>query len=246
MKALAFLFSILLMAESAFAAIQVPIGMNRSDRQEALRILGFGTSNKILSDPYPLGGYQGFEIGVSAENLPVEDLGRLGSTIAVPQRDITYPKISIGKGLFENFDAFIQFIPYTQRLDQTQFGGTLRWGFYQAKYLPLTLSVLGHFNNANINNQITTRTFGVDLVGGINADTVALYVGAGPVQSRGRFIGGTIGTNSITDTGNLEIESVEGVHTMIGANIRVANLFLAAQVDRYETTTYSGKLGIRF
>jgi hypothetical protein len=234
---------ILICANSALAGVQIPNGLDRTDRQEAIRILGFGTSSKILTDPYPLGGYAGFEVGIQIENLPAEDLGRLGNTITTPQQDITYPKLTFGKGLFNNIDAFIHFVPYTQKLDQSQFGGTVRWGFFQAKYLPITLSTLVHFNNANINNQVTTRTFGLDLVGGINADNVALYVGAGPIQSRGRFVGGA---NGVTDTGNVEVENVNGVHSVIGANVHVASLFVALQIDRYENTTYSGKVGIRF
>jgi hypothetical protein len=242
MKFVALILAILF-SNLSFAGVEIPNGMTVSDRQEAVRILGFGTSSKILSDPYPLGGFQGFEVGLAIENLPAEDLGRLGNTVTNPQKDVTYPKISIGKGLYENVDAFVNFIPYTQKLDQTQYGAMVRWGFYQAKYLPLTLATTLHFNNANLNNQITTRTVGMDLVGGINADTVALYIGIGPIQSRGRFIGGTSG---VTDTGKLEMETVNGMHTMIGANVRVSSLFLALEIDRYENTTYSGKVGVRF
>ncbi len=239
----AFSLFIILISRFAIAGVEIPNGMTSSDRQEAVRILGFGTSSKILSDPYPLGGFQGFEVGLAVENLPAEDLGRLGNTVSNPQKDVTYPKISIGKGLYENVDAFVNFIPYTQKLDQTQYGGIVRWGFYQAKYLPLTLSTMAHFNNANLNNQITTRTVGMDLIGGINADSVALYIGIGPIQSRGRFIGGG---SSVTDTGQLEMETVNGIHTMIGANVRLSSLFIAMQIDRYENTTYSGKVGVRF
>jgi hypothetical protein len=234
---------VILFSQLAFAGVEIPNGMTTNDRQEAVRILGFGTSSKILSDPYPLGGFQGFEVGLALENLPAEDLGRLGNTVTNPQKDVTYPKISIGKGLYDNVDAFVNFIPYTQKLDQTQYGAIVRWGFYQAKYLPLTLATALHFNNANLNNQITTRTFGMDIIGGINADSVALYVGIGPIQSRGRFIGGASG---VTDTGQLEMETVDGMHTMIGANVRVSSLFIALQIDRYENTTYSGKVGVRF
>lgn len=237
-----FIFSFVF-SYSAFAGVQVPRGMDQADREEAVRILGFGTSIKILSNPYPLGGYKGFEVGIQVENIPSEDLGKLGNTINDPQKEITYPKLAIGKGLYNNVDAFVQFVPYTQKLDQSQYGATLRWGFYQAKYLPLTISAAAHLNHANVNNQVSTRSYGLDIVGGINVESVSLYAGAGPIQARGRFIGGT---ESVTDTGNLETETVRGLHTLIGATVHVSTLFIALQIDRYETTTYSGKLGMRF
>lgn len=239
----AFLLLTICLATIANAGVEIPTGMDNDDREAAVRILGFGTSSKILSDPYPLGGYHGLEIGLTIENLPAEDLGQLGNTVANPQKDVTYPKISIGKGLFEHVDAFVNFIPYTQKLDQTQYGGIIRWGLYQAKYLPITISGSLNFNNANLNNQISTRTVGVDIVGGINADLAALYVGVGPIQSRGRFIGGASG---VTDTGATEVATVNGIHTMLGANVRFATMFVAMQIDKYENTTYSGKLGVRF
>lgn len=235
---IAFFFS-----TQSMAKVEIPTGLTRADRQETVRILGFATASKILSDPYPLGGYQGLELGMSVENIPVEDLGRLGNTLAAPQKDIAYPKFTIGKGLYDNLDFFVHFIPYSEKTEITQYGGLLRWGAYQAKFLPLNLSVLVNFNNANFSNVLTTRTIGVDLIGGINVDTVALFVGGGPVQSRGRFVGGAQG---LTDSGTLESESVEGFHTVIGANVQISRAFVSAQIDRYMTTVYSAKLGLRF
>lgn len=242
MKALASvaLCLILFSPLTTLGAIQLPKSLNASDRQEALRIIGFGTASKVLSDPYPLGGYSGFEVGFSLENVPAEDLGRLGGRLTSPQQDVSLPKFSVGKGLYNNVDFFIQFTPYTRQDELSQFGGILRWGFYQAAFLPLSLSVLTHVNTNNIGNQMTTNSIGADVIGGINVENVALFAGAGMLESTGTFVG------SITSSGSLERETVNGVHTVIGANIRFSRIFLSIQIDRYTLPVFSGKLGVRF
>jgi hypothetical protein len=228
---------------SASAAIQIPHSLNQSEREETLRIVGFGTASKILSDPYPLGGYAGFEAGVSVETLPTEDIGRMGAKLATPQQDVSYPKFTIGKGLYNNLDIFFHFIPYNQMSELSQWGGLVRWGFYQATFSPLSASILVHMNNANISNLVTTRALGTDLIGGINVKSVSLYAGIGYLQSWGTFLGGPSG---VTDTGSLETASVAGLHTLVGLNLHIADFFLAAELDRYTQSVLSGKFGVRF
>ena len=225
------------------ASLQLPQNMNSGDRQEALRIVGFGTAAKTLTDPYALGGYNGLELGISFETLPTEDLGRHGNKLPTPQSDVTIPKFTIGKGLYSNLDFFIHFIPYNPRTEISQYGGIVRWGFFEASSIPLSGSLVGHINTGNINNQMTTRTFGLDLVGGINVNEVALYAGAGVMQSVGTFVGGPTG---VTDSQRQETEGVGTVHTMVGGTFRLKGFFLAAQLDRYSQSVISGKLGYRF
>lgn len=230
-------------AARAEAALQIPQNMNSGDRQEALRIIGLGTAAKTLSDPYSLGGYNGLEFGLSIETIPTEDLARLGNRLVSPQADISIPKFTIGKGLYSNLDFFIHFIPYNQRTELSQYGGIIRWGFFEAQSLPLSASLLAHMNTGNINNQILTRSFGVDLIGGINVNEVALYAGAGLTHATGTFVGGASG---ITDSSRQETEGVSALHTVVGASIRVKQIFIAAQMDRYSQSVLSGKIGFRF
>ena len=241
----AFILAILIGTGSlASAAILIPQNLSSSDRVAVLRIIGMGTSAKILSDPYPLGGYDGFEAGVSVESLPTDDLGRLGAHLSSPQQDVSYPKVTLGKGLYNNIDVFVQFTPYNRQDELSQFSGIVRWGFYQAQFLPLSASILVHANNGNVGNVMTTRSYGVDLIGGMNVTNVALFGGAGYVESTGTFAGGASG---ITDSGRLETETVGGLHTVVGANIRILeNGFFALQIDRYTVPVFSAKLGVRF
>ncbi|HVK60537.1 MAG TPA: hypothetical protein VM432_03255, partial [Bdellovibrionales bacterium] len=150
---------VLFFSGTAMAKVLIPTNLNQTDREDALRILGFGTSSKILSNPYPMGGYPGFEIGVSVESLPTDDLGRLGDGLETPQQDVSYAKISIGKGLYHGFDVFFQFSPFNQKDGLSQYGGILRWCFFEAESFPLSLSALVHYNSANFDNLVITRSY---------------------------------------------------------------------------------------
>lgn len=234
---------VLLILGHAEAAIQIPKKLDHEARVETLKIVGFGTASKILSDPYPLGGFSGLEVGLALENMPTEQLSRLGAGLTTPQQDITYSKFTIGKGLYNNLDLFFQFTPYNRQDELSQFGGIMRWGFYQATFTPASLSLLANINYGNVSNVLTTNSYGIDLVGGFNFDDLAFYAGLGTIQATGTFAGGGTG---ITDSGNLENEIVAGTHSLIGVNLRISQGFLAVEVDRYTVTVASLKAGARF
>jgi hypothetical protein len=234
----AFLFS-----ASASAGIIIPTNLKQADRQQALRIVGFGTSSKILSDPYPLGGYSGFELGLEVENLPTDEIGQLGDKLSQPQQDISFPKLTLGKGLFDNFDFYLQFTPYNRQDELSLYGGLLRWGFYQGSLFPVNASILVHYDAGNFSNVMTTQCYGAELISGINVDNVAFYAGLGYLQATGTFVGGA---NGVTSTGQLESESVSGPYSTIGANVRYKTAFFSVELDRYTVAVFSGKIGLRF
>lgn len=239
------LFLLVLLASCiSHAALQIPSGLSHDDRQQALRIIGLGMGEKLLSDPYPLGGYSGFEVGLSVENLPTDTIARLGNKLTTPQEDVTYPKITIGKGVYNNLDFFIQFTPYRRSDELTQFGGLVRWGFYQGQLFPFSTSLLLHANSTNVSNLVSSRTYGADLMAGVSVGTVSIFAGGGFMQSNGNFTGGASG---VTDTSSIENETVSGLHTFVGANLRLfEKAFLAVQLDRTEVPVVSGKFGFRF
>lgn len=241
-RSLVFVLTIL-SSLAAHAAIQLPKNLSHDDRLKVLEIVGFGSSSKILSDPYPLGGYAGFEVGFAVENLPAEDIGRLGDELPAPQRDITISKLTFGKGLYNNFDIFFHFTPHMRPDEVVQYGGMIRWGFYQASDKPISLATLLHVNTVNFSNQLMTHTYGIDLIGGVTVEGLALFAGIGAIEASGRFLGGSAG---VTDSGAVENEFTTGAHTVVGADIRFRNAFVALQIDRYKLPVFSGKLGYRF
>jgi hypothetical protein len=151
--------------------------------------------------------------------------------------------LTLGKGLYNNVDGFIQFGLSGTAENISNYGGQLRWGFYQAEYVPAFLSLVLSGSTTNFQNLIITNNQALDLVTGINVDDVTLYLGTGQMRVQGTFVGGASG---ITDTSETLRESISGNHFLAGVNLKFSKVFLAMQIDRYTQANYSAKLGFRF
>jgi len=138
----------------------------------------------------------------------------------------------------------LQFIPMPQEETISGFGGQVRWGFYQASFMPANLSVVVHASSTNFYNLLGADTTGFDMVASVNMKDVSLFFGAGQAHSRGTFIGSA--DDGITVENKTERTSVSSPHTVFGISIKMSNVFLALEVDRYVQSTYAGKLGVRF
>jgi len=245
--------------------LEIPKGLSSSDRKEVVRTLGLNSANKVLSNPYPLGGYSGFEVGYSVEFVNVRDMRRLGCAPGSPgcantslsdETEWRYSRLTVGKGLYSDVDVFFSFIPPTDEVTVSDYGAAARWSFYQARFLPINLAALVHFNQLNFNDTFMNRNLGAELMVGVNVDNFAVYFGGGLVEAQGTFIASSVGcredctvdggdsdvdrsTNTVTDT-------VQETHTVVGLSMHFENLFAAAQVDRYRDAVYSMKIGLRF
>ncbi|MCB0350163.1 MAG: hypothetical protein KDD38_03205 [Bdellovibrionales bacterium] len=245
----AILLQALLLASSGLA-IEIPANLSRPDLDEVVQILGFNTGTKFLSNPYPLGGYSGFEVGLSTEFVNSTDLSRLGAGTP-KQSSFQYNRISFGKGLYNNTDLFLQFIPFSSSNEISEYGGLFKWNFYQARYLPFSISFLGHYSTINIQDSFINESLGYDLLGGINLSSFALYFGAGEQKARSTFARNVLDTgdpnisSGMNSTGTFVTRATQ-IHSFVGLHVNVANVFLAAQIDRYEQPVYSAKLGLRF
>lgn len=236
--------TLLLFGAAAQAEVNIPPNLTASDREEALRILGLGISGKLLTNPYPLGGYSGFEFGLAIESVPVEEISRLGSKLSAnqqPAKTFNYPKFAIGKGLYKDIDVFLHFIPYNQNTNLADYGGLVRWCFYQAAFLPASFSLIVHGNNSNVGNLIFTQSAGAELATGINVGDLALYVGAGRVFVTGRFV-----KSLNPGASQEETATVSSFHSFFGGTLDFEPIFVALQIDQFTQTTFSGKLGLRF
>jgi hypothetical protein len=237
-----FLFSL-----DSQARIEFPSGLSSKDRQSIMQILGFGSATKVLSNPYPLGGYLGIEVGFTSDVIETSQISNLGNK-AKSKDQVSFTSLSFGKGLYQNVDIFLQFTPFTESDAITAFGGHLRYGFFEASYLPIHLSLVLHGNSVNFQNQFVSDCFGSALIGGISVKDVTLYVGLGFATTYGNFIGlgGTDSQGNLINSNESVKESIFGFHRLAGLHINFSDLFMALQIDRYVEPTYSAKLGLRF
>ena len=229
-------------AFQAKAATAIPQNLSASDRTRVLQIIGYGSGAKILDDPYPLGGYSGVEIGLAVEIIPTEELASLGNTTN-SHGNISYETLTFSKGLFYNVDVMVYFSPFVSGDPVSNYGGTLRWGFYEASFFPLTLTALVYAGGMNYGNELNVNTMGADLIATLNISHLALYVGGGQLQAQGTFIGGPDG---VTDTGDTLKTNIRSTHTVAGLSFSLGQAFAAVELNHCTDANYSGKLGFRF
>ncbi|MBX7231749.1 MAG: hypothetical protein K1X29_06660 [Bdellovibrionales bacterium] len=242
-------------------ALTLPKQLNHSDREQITRQLGLNTSTKLLSNPFPLGGYSGFEIGLSAEFIDIHKIAKLGCSPATSgcpntwngEEELVLPRLIIGKGLYENVDIFMHFTPQIAQIDFSSFGGSLRYSFFEAKFFPANISLVLNAHNISFSNEFQCLTLGADLVSGIYVDNISFYLGGGILQAKGTFLASS-GANATVDNSDPEvniatqtvIHKMTQFHMYVGTTYHLNDLFIAAQMDRYPEETYSARLGFRF
>lgn len=215
--------------------------MDRTKMKSLLQVMGPATSSTLLSSPYPLGGWEGFEIGLSKHYLPISYLSELDPALS-EQKDYDYPLITVGKGLFHNIDLFLSIIPIINIESLNYFNTQLRYQFWKSQNNVFHLSGLLFAGTSTINNHLNMQNYGFDVVGTVILDRVSIFLGLGRLLNTGRFIGGS---NGVTESQNTETERLSLPHQLIGIEWPFGRFFLAAEVDRYIIPHYSVKLGYR-
>lgn len=242
-------------------AISIPRQLTHENRLEVVKMLGVQTSTKLLSNPYPLGGYSGFEMGLSLEVIDTTNLAKLGCTVGSPgcpntgegDQELRLARLMIGKGLFKNVDLFVHFAPTSSDSSMTSYGGALRYSFYEGKFIPGNLSLVASADQLNFRDEFVATTLSADLVAGIFLNDFSFYLGFGQVQSTGTFLAGS-GSDATVDPGDPDVspatntahETVSQSHSYLGMTIHFSDFFLAGQLDRYQEPAYSLRLGMRF
>lgn len=235
-----FLFIFIITIAGSFSyAFTIP-KLNRQDLVPAIQILGFGTADRFLSNPLPLGGYTGFEVGYTYEIIDVQDIAFLGVGTTDQKDDLAFSRLTVAKGLFNNVDASFQFTPFTQSVRISEYGAGLKWNFYQATFVPFSLSALANYSSANIEDLYSNESIVLDLMGGVNVDSFALYFGGGKIDARSKFASAIL--NYTADSAR---ESAKSSHSFLGVHFEVSTFFVAAEIDRYVDPVYSLKLGYR-
>jgi hypothetical protein len=234
-----FIFTSLLFFPQAHGVLSIPSGLTDGEQELVLQILGFGTSFRPVDNPYPLGGYSGVEVGLGLSNISTGDIGYFGNKSAV-DRNVLYPQVSLGKGIFDSIDLFFNVSPYNENTGIGLYSGAVRWGFFQATFVPACFSLLVHGTHTNFNNLFISQAYGVDLISGVNVDPFSFYVGAGTLYGMAQF------DQSITVDHTKTNHVGRSFHTILGVNIALNEIFLAVEVDSYSSTVATGKVGVRF
>lgn len=236
------IFKILFFVGLAQAKLILPSNLNHSDREKALVTLGSGTINKVLANPYPLGGYSGVEFGVSYDIIPSSSLKNLGSK---PQTDeeMSYFNLYIAKGLYYNVDFFVNFSPAFQDSEVSGYGGGMRWMFIEGAYVPVSLSTILAVNATSFQNRINVNTQSADLIATIALEKLRLYFGGGTAKFSGSFVGGASG---VTDSGSTEDESLVRPRVLFGFSVQLSPWFVAFETSRSEEVGLGLRLGTRF
>ena len=164
--------SLLFFSLSAFA-LKLPNQLNADEREQFTHIFGLTTSPKLLSNPYPLGGFSGFEFGLSIEYINIEELTDLDPT-AINKDFYSFSRLSFSKGVYHNFDFQLSFTPFIGQNEMQEFGGSLKWSFYQANFTKGKLMVA-------LNPRVALAVFGDQPYTRINMDEVRKLKG-GPAR----------------------------------------------------------------
>lgn len=229
---------LMLISFSSYAGL-VSGNLSDTDRKDVVRTLGYGSSLKTLGDPYPLGGFSGFELGIAVESIPTEDFTNYGDGTAGGKL-LTYPVVSLGKGLYENVDLFVHFSMFGPENRVGVYGGLVRWGFFESDTLPLTLSLSLQSASNNFDNQITGEVFSAIFNLGLNFEESALYMGVGKVNAKADFV------KELTDSAIAESSSAEDLQFKLGGVYYFRPYFLSLEFNRYVVSHFSARVGLRF
>lgn len=242
MKYFLFFFLTSLFSLFSFAGITIPNGLSDKDQRDIINSIGPATAARLLSAPYPLGGNEGFELGIGRQFIPTELLGELGNKTE-PQKGTSYPIITLGKGLFNDVDMFLTAIPFMQSPNLSHFSAQTRISHWYSSTSPLVFSSIWHVGSTTLKDQISFENYGIDAIITMYLRHICLYAGMGSLFTNGTFIGGN---NGITLSGQTETVTQVFAHKIVGIDLRHQAYFFAAQVDSYEKPNYSFKVGYRF
>lgn len=223
-------------------ALQIPQNLTPSDQKIAAEILGYGSISKTLSNPYPLGGYSGFDFGVSQELILTEDISSLGDE-GEKSSELTYTQIYVGKGVYNNLDVYFHFTPFQQSENISNFGAIVKWGFHQLETVPVAFTLHAYSNMSQFYNLVKSQSVGFDIISSVQGKNLSLYFGLGRTNLYADFMGGSEG---VTDSQETESVGLIQMHSVIGGAIQFDKLYLALEMSRFKDPSYGAKLGLRY
>jgi hypothetical protein len=236
---LTLVFTFSLFSKSEFS---LKNNLSDSNRKQIVKVLGLGTNYKNTSVPGGLGTDHGLEIAIANEFINTEQISSLIADDR-SQNTLIYPKISIGKGLYDSFDLFVHFIPYTATLGLSEFGGAIRYHMLKLTNSRMVASFVLSANSSNFNNQLTSKGIGVDFSMGMRWEYFSVFSSLGWAQAKGTFVGGSQG---VTDTLLNQTEVISTTHFSVGGLAQYDIYFISLALDHYYEPVYTVKVGFYF
>lgn len=224
------------------AEFSLASGLTKSNRIAVLEVLGLGSSSKNISTLQPLGTESGLEVAIAFEFINTDTINRF-ITDEKSQNTLYYPKIIIGKGIYEAMDIYFHFIPYTATFGLSEFGSMIRYNFYNAPSSGFAVTGILHANSSNFNNQLVSRNLGADFMLGFGSKGLSVFTTLGWAGAYGKFVGGTSG---ITDTLIRESEEVDSLHTALGMTTQWSMVNMTLSLDYYVEPVYTAKVSVVF
>ncbi len=238
-----FIFFISFFSLIANCNIEIPVHLSTRDLHVILQNIGPATASRVLSSPYPLGGNEGLEIGLTRQDLDLSILSNLGNKTKIQNSNFSFPTLTLGKGLYYDLDVFISLIPFAQSSSLSHFSTQIRSKHWKSPHSPFIISSIWHAGYTTLQNAINFQNYGFDILGTFIFQKTCMYFGVGTLFSNGRFIGGAEGI-----TASLQTETVTSTqaHRVLGLDYRINEYFIALQTDSYDKKFYSIKIGYRF
>jgi hypothetical protein len=227
---------------SAWARLDIPNNLTAVDRAAVSKDFSRGLTNKWVENPYSLGGFSGYSVGVSLEQLETESFAKYGSG-AAEQKTTSLAQIFFSKGLYYNFDFSLQWVPLGQSERTSGYGGAVKWGFFEMSEFPLFFNLRLAANTTNFQERISAVSQSLDLLSTLDFEKFSLSIGFGLTKTSTQFIGGVSGINI---EGTTQSESLSAMHSIGLLTLKLNPVFLTASLDVGSKVVSSFAIGARF
>jgi hypothetical protein len=236
-------FSFVFLCNSwAFAKYDLPRNLTSQNQVTVAESLGFGAATKMIMDPLPLGGYDGFQIGLSQDYVNAGAIEVIGAGKA-SSAYISSSSFSFGKGFYYDFDTFFQ-MTSPQNEDFSSYGILLRRKVYSFdSYFPVSVGALVHGGLTQYSNVFGSNIIGFDIYLYSSIYNFVCSVGAGQARGIHTFVGGASGlTGSSRD---IEVDLLTK-HLWGGVSRHFGRWVVSVMSETYFDSIHSLKLGYNF
>ena len=216
-----------------------PTALDATDRQEMAQLLGFSSAMKLVSDPYPLGGYEGLQLGLVGESIPVGEFRNWGDGSG-QSSNLSFASFQIAKGIYKNWDGFVNFALQLGGSTVSSYGAMLRWTFFESQRIPLSMAVNLHGSNNNFANLITGDSAGVLLDIGLYFEKFSSYLAVGRMTANYQF-DASLNRDPVAAFG-----SASDVHLRIGGVYHLRPFFIGLEWNRHLIQHLSLQIGLRY